>query len=146
MERLHIQVKRIADPIDNTRCYERSVLSALLSSYRAAETIDALGEDAEVPAEFPFARASQRACVHGVMFEAHDILHVHANSFARIMTAAAEQGEYFFICERLVKVRQLTQHSGVARCTGDAIVHTERSVHHARAWYRISDMDYVVLC
>ena len=113
IERTHLAVKAIAEHVDNTRAFERSVLCGMLccldgrdhemSSYRL------VGRTSVLPGTF--ARVADRAVVYGMEFEVGDVI-LRGPAVGLLKACALEAGELTFVIQELRFTREFTSCCG----------------------------------
>ena len=151
VERLHLRSKRAAKDIENTRAYERSVLTAVLASHTNALSGEGsaefglVGRAAHVPNHTRAVVA--RGCVsHGVSMAAGDLV-FRDNALGRVSSCVMEGGALFVLVHEMREVERLSSHSSVwapvpAHCE---VVWRAHDVVPALAWTKSASANTVVL-
>ena len=137
VERLHIRIKYIMDPIRNTRDFEVSCLASLINAHVMAlgdhEFGDALlGRTSLLPGTM--VRIADKMTVAGNSIEVGDIVLLH-DAAGRVCACAADNGQYLVLVETFEKVVRLTAHSDRWKVGGRLEAWPADAVLSASAWY-----------
>ena len=137
IERMHLAVKAVAEPMKNTRSFEQSVLSSLLtktlSCDREADFGDGLlGRTQRLPGLGVDILLGDAMRVLGVDIFVDDVvLRGQAAGFVR--ACALEGGELFLFVAPLQEEPRITEHCSVARLMPELAVWPAAQVCHALA-------------
>ena len=137
VERTHLNVKAIANNIDNTSSFERSVLSGLMiqQTRRLSEAVSLqslTGSVRPFPG-FPMARCSTSLCVDGRVFSVGDV--AICGGSAGVIVACAEEGhDFFVVAEEMVLERRCSLHSQTWRRRGSSVVWSADRLEQVMAW------------
>lgn len=154
IERAHLRVKRVADNVDNTRTFERSVLVGL--AMHCAQCLedpevftDGLrGLQAPLP-EDPHIRVGDRMSINNLELEVGDIVFVLCNDAGRgnmgkIVACLLEDNLLYAVVKELSLVRQISRSSALWRFTGGHALVLSIDIEQVNAWY-FEGEDVVVL-
>ncbi len=145
IERSHLQIKTLAEHVDNTITYERSVLSSLFcSTFQQGEDLGdrLIGRTAVLPGTA--AVLADRCTVLGCDF-AVDELVVHGGTVAQLKAVALEADELIFVVQPLRPVGTALHKSGMYEVGPDVLVWPAQAVAHALAWRRRTDAQFFVV-
>ena len=138
IERLNLRVKAVAEPIENTRRNEYSLLASLLTSTvnRAQDCRAMSGLEPPVRPcpQFPSVTLAARATLCGKTVSVDDFVK-HNDRVLRIAACAADNGNLLVVCERYVRIEPVWSHSGTYRSTGAKEVLRVRDIDEVSAWY-----------
>jgi len=148
IERTHLLVKGIADHIDNTRCFERSVLSGVTTrafEYAAvAEAGDGLvGRCAPLPG-FPGVHVADKLSVFNFEVSVDDII-LRGTNAGVVVACALEGGRLLVVVDLLVQTVIRSSHTTVFRLAGQHEVWSASDVGHCLGWYGQPDGSFVVI-
>ena len=151
VERLHLRAKRAAKDIENTRVYERSLLTSILLSHTNAllgegsAEFGLVGRAAHVPSHTGVVVAQGLVC-HGVRVHAGDLV-FRGNALGRVSSCVMEGGALFVLVHEMREVERLSSHSSVwapvpAHCE---VVWRAHDVVPALAWTKSASANTIVL-
>jgi hypothetical protein len=148
IERTHLVVKGIADHIDNTRCFEQSLLSGVTTQafeYAAvAEAGDCLvGRCAPLPG-FPGVCVADKLSVLNIEVSVDDII-VRGADAGVVVACALEGGRLLVVVDVLVQTGIRSSHTAVFQSAGQQDVWSASDVGHCLAWYNQPDGSFVVI-
>jgi hypothetical protein len=148
IERTHLVVKGIADHIDNTRCFEQSLLSGICTQafeYAAvAEAGDGLvGRCAPLPG-FPGVHVADKLSVLNIEVSVDDII-VRGADAGVVVACALEVGRLLVVVDLLVQTGIRSSHTAVFQSAGQQDVWRASDVGHCLAWYNQPDGSFVVI-
>lgn len=149
IERMHLAVKAVAEPVKNTKSFEQSVMSSLLtktlSSDREGDFGDGLlGRTQRLPGLGVDILLGDAMRVLGVdLFVDDVVLRGQAAGFVR--ACALEGGELFFFVAPLQEEPRITEHCSVGRLMPELAVWPAAQVCHALAWRHRADGTVLVL-
>ena len=141
VERLHIRIKYVMDPIRNTRDFEVSCLASLVNVHLMAlkdhEFGDGLlGKTSVMPGTgVPIADIMS---VAGITIEVGDIVLLDENA-GRVCACAAENGHHLVLVETFEHVVRLSAHSDRWKVGGRLEAWRADAVLSASAWYMCGD-------
>lgn len=140
VERLHLKCKQVANLIQNTRVFERSVLSGILNlqHHRLQEARAPMlaGKVMAVVATGAF--LGDRLQHHGLAVSVGDVVFC-GDSAGKVLACLAEDDTGFVIVEGWQPVRRQTAHSTAFMPTGLALVWPVDGVRLCMAWYHDDD-------
>ena len=151
VERLHLRAKRQANLVQNTRSYERSVLTGLLGAHRNAllregsAAFGLVGAASDVPG--PTKASVARACVsNGVRIAAGDLV-FRGDALGRVASCVMEGGALFMLVNEMRPVQSLYVQSSVwssapANCQ---VVWRAHDVVPAIAWTKSTSENTTVI-
>ena len=147
IERTHLLVKGIADHIDNTRCFEQSLLSGVTTQafeYAAvAEAGDCLvGRCAPLPG-LPGVRVADKLSVLNIEVSVDDII-VRGADAGVVVACALEGGRLLVVVDLKVQTSNRSNHTAVFQLAGQHDVWSASDVGHCLAWYNQPDGSFVV--
>ena len=147
IERGHLEIKMVAEQVANTRCYERSVLTGVLTTTlrdnRAGKRYGLLGQRAVVPGGGFI--VADRAKVHGIEFVVGDVI-VHNHTVGLLKACALAADDLFFLSEAHRLVSRDVPCCGTYEPLGGLVSWDARAVCHALAWRRRPDGSIFVVC
>ena len=140
VERLHKRAKRVATDTDNTRAYERSVLTALLLSHTNAllgegsAEFGLVGRPVDVP-NHPEAVVARGCISRSVRMAAGDLVFRH-NALGRISSCVMEGGALSLLAHEMRAVERFSSHSTVWMPVPDhcEVLRRANDVVPAMAW------------
>jgi hypothetical protein len=150
IERRHLQVKKIAETIDNTRTFELSVLAGVtnnaFSSVAAASNISGglRGRMCEMPG-FSEATLADHLHYNGLELTIGDVVLNRGIAAGKVVACACEHGCLFVLVDVWQHSRQLSEHSTVYRSAAARAVWAASSVEVPVAWYADGDELVVVV-
>jgi hypothetical protein len=150
VERLHLRAKRSANLVENTRSYERSVLTGVVGAHsvllgEGSAEFGLVGVASDVPG--PTKASVARACVsHGVSIAAGDLV-FRDERLGRVASCVMEGGALFMLVNEMRPVERLSGHSSVwssapATCQ---VVWRAHDVVPAVAWTKSTSTNTTVI-
>lgn len=138
VERLHLRIKSVADPVLNTRRFERSVLaSAITSQYRVLcdESLSTFGLRGST-ARLPGTLAVVADCLesNGNRISVDDIV-FNGDRAGSVRACASEANSLYIVVELMNKVADVSAHSARWQPSGLVEVWPVEPVELALAWY-----------
>jgi hypothetical protein len=147
IERGHLEIKAVAEQVTNTQTYERSVLTAVLTTTlrddRAGIRYGLLGKSVVAPG-CGFIVAD-RAKGHGIEFVVGDVI-VHNHTVGLLKACALEADDLFFLVEDHRLVSRDVLSCGTYEPLGGLVSWDAGAVCHALAWRRRPDGSIFVVC
>ena len=145
IERLHLRAKAIADTVDFTGTYERSVLAKLVASHCYGSYLESglIGKTGEFPL-LPGVTIADQAVHVGLNVSVGDIC-FRGEACARCVACASEAGAVLIIVELLELVAALSPHSIRVRDSGAIAVWNIADIQGAHAWYKDGENLVVLL-
>ena len=137
VERQHLMVKAVAEPMRNTSQYEVSLLSSIVTvQVRMAKELK-LGDDligrTQVLDEVPGAVVSDKLSVHGFTVAASEVI-LRGLDAARVVACAHQGHELFVFVAPLQKRVQVTTHAARYRRTIVLAIWRALDVQQCLAW------------
>ena len=148
VERMHLQVKSVADRVDNLCTYERSVLSGVLTETmhdEEAEFDNGLVTRQISSTEYPAAAFSRRMIICGLSMEVGDVVLREDRELGRVVACAQENAAMMIIVERATFLRHRSRNSSIFQFTGQLSVWAPTAVSLAIAWYNMHDSDSCIV-
>jgi len=137
IERTHLRVKAIAEHIDNTTTFERSVLGGLCSVmvHDSVEfTADGLlGKTAVWPGFSPMVTVAGRMLIFGFEVSEDDVV-LCGSALGIVLACAQQETELFVVVATLTHVRNITDHSLTCSRSDGRAVWRACEVVQALAW------------
>ena len=152
IERQHLMVKAIADHVDNTSNFERSVMSGVLTSVfgdlpehgRDERLGDSLQGRSQLLPGFPSVRVANKVAVFGYVFAIDDI--VARDGSLGVIAACLQEGPLLFVAvDTLVPTVRVTARHSAHKLSGDRELWPASAVHPCNGWYRLVDGSLVVI-
>ena len=137
VERQHLFVKRVAEPVRNTRMFERSVLSSMCTVLfeGQADFADGLKGRTGSWSDFPGAQVANRMAVGGLDVAAGDLVFGgECTSF--VVACASEAGVFYAVVEVLVLGGRVGLHACRVGSSGHHELWPGTELSLALAWYR----------
>jgi len=154
IERAHLRVKRVAELVDNTRTFERSVLAGL-TTY-CAQCLDnpdvfsdgLRGLQAPLPEDHSI-KVADRMVINSLLVEVGDFVFVLCDNTgsghtAEIVACLLEEDLLYAVVRPLDLVRQISPTSALWRFTGNLSLCRATNIEQVNAWY-FQGEDVVVL-
>ena len=152
VERGHLGVKFVADRVDNLRCYERSVLSGVVTDRlnklgEQPYELDHLDGTRASSSEYPMATFSKRLTLtRGLDLEVGDVvIREDDHELGRIAACAQEKATLMIIVERAALLRHRSRNSSIFEFTGELAIWAPTVVRAAPAWYNYQDRESCVV-
>ena len=146
IERTHLAVKAIAEHVDNTRAFERSVLSGMLCCLDGRDhemsSYTLVGRTAVLPGTF--ARVADRAVVYGMEFEVGDVI-LRGPAVGLLKACALEAGELTFVIQELRFTREFTSCCGSYEQSPGLALWPAIETCHALTWRILPDGTFFVV-
>ena len=148
VERMNLRVKRIGEPVQNTRMYEHSVLASLLTKQHnelqdAPDLLPTLvGKSAD--GESPGVRIASGAKGFGVNVTKGDVV-FNLGIAGVVQGCAAETGRFYVVCNVMQLHGPRWPSSATYRLTCERRLWPLQQVREATAWYGVGHDQYVVL-
>jgi len=137
VERTHLRVKAIAEHIDNTTTFERSVLSGLCSvMVHDSDKFTAdglLGKTAVWPGFSPMVTVAGRMLIFGFEVSEDDVV-LCGSALGIVLACAQQETELFVVVATLTHVRNITDHSLTCSRSDGRAVWRACEVVQALAW------------
>ncbi len=147
IERGHLEVKRIAEFVRNTRVFERSVLAGVvceaLRDDRRRGGSGLVGPSAVVPGTG--VAVADRADVHCQQFAVDDVI-LRSSAVGIVKACAVECGDLYFLVEPLRLVSQDAPCCGSYVTAGGLEAWDAREACHTLAWRRRPNGSIFVVC
>ena len=149
IERQHLMIKRVAEPVKNTKEYETSVLSsATMVQVRNAVELklgDGLRGKTRSIEQFHGVLVADRMEIHGFLVSAQDVI-ARGLEAAVVVACAADASCLFFVVALMTRLATVTDHAGEFRRTEQLAVWRADGVQHVLAWRSGSDGSVLVIC
>jgi hypothetical protein len=138
IERKHLTVKTVASLIDNTRCFERSVLAGVILQQRRqlgqGDVVQNALEGKTAPlCGRPDARLGDRLCIDGCTISVGDVV-ICDGTAGKILACVAEGQGLFVMADEMQLERVLSRHSQRWRLTGSLVLWPAASLEQVIAW------------
>ena len=149
IERIHLQVKWIAEAVKTHQTWEQSVLAGVLNcSSAAAAAADNVfgglrGSTAPMP-DFPAATVADRLEHHGMKVSAGDFV-AKGNHVGNVVACAREGEGLYVVVDLWRHVAAVSLHSGKYLPTGARDLWRSQDVFLPLAWYAADDGSVVVV-
>ena len=148
VERTHLEVKRVAEIIDNTRNYEASVLAALLNRQTACSrervTVHGLVGRVQAFPGMPSVQCSRALRVDGVTFSVGDLA-MYGDRAGAILACARDEFNLFVLVQEMVFEHQLSSHSSTWRRLNSYCFWSARCLLQVLAWIPHEDQSITVI-
>jgi len=148
VERVHLRVKAVAEHVDNTRAFERSVLSSLVTSHiRSLETWelgDRLIGSTGVLDCGSNVRVGGRMSVYSVKYKTGDVV-MRGDDVALLTACALQADELYGFVRPLGKVADITGHASSYVLSDGLALWSANELMLALAWRRRPDGHLLVV-
>ena len=146
IERTHLQVKAIAENVQNTIAFERSVLSGIvvttLRNSNENPNFALLGRTATLPGSA--ALVADKALVYGLEMQVGEII-VKGRSLGAIVAFVAEDGDLSVLAHPLDTVSEVCKSVTICRQALRFEVWPATQIHHVLAWMHRPDGTVLVV-
>ena len=145
VERMHLQVKGIADHVRNTSVFEKSVMAGVLNVQmqraREANSVQWLRGSLQ---RWQSAWLAPHMCCSGLLVSVGDII-FRGTVAGQILACAVEDDTAYVLVEELVKTSTISTHSDSWTCMGGRAVWRAAHLEQTLAWYVRLDGHTVII-
>ena len=150
VERLNLRVKEVAEPVDDTHVWERSVSASLLTKQfnklreGNCNFTNGLVGKCTSPREYPNGWLAKTARYNGKEFHVHDII-ASAAVVGRVAACALESDDLILIAQVMAQIGPMTKSSNRYQLTPRLGVVFVADAMEVNAWYMNAPGVYTVL-
>jgi hypothetical protein len=147
IERTHLRVKAVAEPIKNVRGFERSALASLLTTTLQSKELPSdglLGRSAPLPGAALFVRVADRLRVWGTEIAFQDVV-IRNGSAAWVAACALDAGVLTLLVYPLHPTQAVSEHCDMCQLHSELVAWSAADVTLALAWRRRGDGSFMVV-
>lgn len=148
VERTHLEVKKVATNIENTRTFEASVLAALLNrqtnSWQEHAVVHGLLGRVQAFPGMPSVQCSRSLRIDGATFSVGDLA-MYGDKAGAIVACVRDAFNLFVLVQELVFEHKLSTHSAIWRFTDSYCFWSARCVLPVLAWIPHADQSTTVI-
>ena len=142
IERQHLMVKGVAEPVRNTSTYEKSVLKRLVQVMLQVGKVPQgdtglIGRTSKLD-EAPQVLIGEKAMIHSFMVSTQDVV-MRGLQAATVVACAVDEGELFFFVTPMTQVEEVTTFARKYRPTARLAVWQAAQVQQCLAWRVFAD-------
>ena len=148
IEKEHLRAKVIADRVDNTSQYERTVLAGMM--HAQVDDLNSLGPRAQLLGRstpypgFPDALVSDNLSIGGVSFSVGDFV-FRGSTAGQVVACIQEDGDFYLVVDPFALVARLSNHSGNFVFQGGRAVWGAEDATPVLAWKETAPYTTIVL-
>ena len=150
VERLNLRVKGVAEHVDDTHCWERSVSASLFTKQFNAlregkcHFSNGLVGNCTSPREYPNVSLARAVRSDGAEFHVHDVM-ISVDVVGRVVACAFDASDLLLIVQVMEPIGPMTKSSNRYRLTRRLGVVFVTDAREANAWYEHAPGEYTVL-